>query len=309
MSVADPSTASERRVKPGKLEGLVALVTGASGGLGSAIAEALALEGANVVCTHASSADKAEAETTVAAVEAAGCRGVLTKCDVTQEADVAAAVALAVSELGRLDLCVAVAGVGKMGPFLTTTTADFELVHKVNVQGTYLTMREAGKAMASAGGGRIVTISSVHGLGGTHYNAIYGSSKAAIIALTKGAAFDLADHGIRVNCIAPGAVPVPNDPVPTSQYPGTDAEGKPNTQPTEMTKTWMRCTPLKRWGDPADIARTAVFLCSDDSAFMTGQVLQVDGGLSAGVGIPSFRDFASNHRGLPDELKTAGATP
>ena len=80
---------------------------------------------------------------------------------------------------------------------------------------------QAGKLMAKRGpscGGRIVTISSVHGLGGTHYNAIYGSSKAAVIALTRGAAFDLADHGIRVNSIAPGAVPVPNDTVPTSRY-------------------------------------------------------------------------------------------
>jgi NAD(P)-dependent dehydrogenase (short-subunit alcohol dehydrogenase family) len=234
-------------------------------------------------------------------VVAAGCRCVLVACDVTDEAAVVAAVGVAATEFGKLDICVAVAGVGKMGPFLQTTTADFTLVHSVNVLGTYLCMREAGKLMAKGGGGRIVTVSSVHGLGGTHFNAMYGSSKAAIIALTRGAAFDLADDGIRVNCIAPGAVPVPNDPIATSRYPGVTANGGPDTEPTAMTDAWMRCTPLKRWGEASEIARTAVFLCSDDSSFMTGQVLQVDGGISAGVGIPSFRDFASKHRGLSDQ--------
>lgn len=306
MSVADAATVEDRRVTGARLQGQVAFVTGVSGGLGSAIAEALALEGADVICCHAGDADRADAEKTAAAVTAAGRRAVLTAADVANEEAVAAAVAVADAEFGKLDICIAVAGIGKMGPFLETQTEDFDLVHSINVKGTYLCMRECGKLMAKTGGGTIVTISSVHGLGGTHFNSIYGSSKAAIIALTKGAAFDLADHGIRVNSIAPGAVPVPNDPCATSKYPPIGKDGKPDDVETDMIRAWMRQTPLARFGLPTEIARTAVFLCSDDSAFMTGQVLAVDGGF-AGVGIPSFRDYPSNHRGLPPHMKKDGA--
>jgi len=245
-----------------------------------------------------------EAKKTAAAVRAAGTKALVVHCDTTSEEQVKAMFTKAEAELGGVDLMVAVAGIGKMAPFLDTTVGEFEAVHNVNVKGTYLCIREAGAAMKRGGrAGSIITLTSVHGLGGTHYNAIYGSSKQAVIGLTKGAAFDLAKDNIRCNAVAPGAVPVPNDPCPTSRYPPKD-EKDGNTQ---MTDAWMLYTPMSRWGYPEDIGRACVFLASDDAAFMTGQVLAVDGGISAGIKIPSFADFPSNHRGLPQNLKEKAA--
>eukprot|EP00039_Didymoeca_costata_P002815 m.62855 g.62855 ORF g.62855 m.62855 type:complete len:332 (-) comp11539_c0_seq3:141-1136(-) len=299
MSVANAETVPVRIPAFRQLQDKIALVTGASGGLGSAIAEAYALHGADVICTYLDG-EEDEVEKTAKAVVAAGRKVLTVKCNVAKEEEVINVIEKIDKEFHRLDICVAVAGIGKMAPFLQVKSEDFEAVHNVNVFGTFVCMREAGKLMKRLGiPGNIITISSIHGLGGTHFNATYGSSKAAIIALTKGAAFDLADDGIRCNSIAPGAVPVPNDPCPTSDYPIPNEEDRP----TEMTDAWMQYTPLARWGGPDEVASVAVFLASEASSFMTGQVISVDGGVSAGVKIPSFRDFKSKHRGLPEELK------
>jgi len=131
MSVADASTVEARRVGLLRLEGDVTFVTGASGGLGSSIAEAFALEGADVVCAHATADEREEALKTVAAVEAAGRRALLVECDVSSEESVVAAMAAVEVEFGNLDVLVAVAGIGRMAPFLETKTADFKAVHDV----------------------------------------------------------------------------------------------------------------------------------------------------------------------------------
>ncbi len=131
--------------------------------------------------------------------------------------------------------------------------------------------------MAGRGGGKIVTMSSVHGLGGTHQGSLYEATKAGIINFTRGAAFDLSEWNIQINCIAPGAVPVPKDPPPAAD--------------SALYKAWMQYTPLGRFGTPHDVARTAVFLASPDTDWITGQVISVDGGITAGPLIPSFNHY------------------
>ena len=259
-----------------RLRDKVALVTGASGGLGGAICREYAREGADCVVVYRS--DRAGAEATAEAVQSAGRRSLVVQADVSEESQVEATVDACRQHFGRLDVAVAVAGIGgRLQPLLELQLSEFERVQRTNVVGTYLTVRRCALLMARSGGGKIITMSSVHGVGGTHYASAYEASKGAIIAFTRGAAFDLAEHGIQINAIAPGAVPVPNDPAPTED--------------SELHRAWMQFTPLGRWGTPTDIARAAVYLGSADSDWVTGQVLHVDGGISAGRLVPSFKHF------------------
>ncbi len=264
-----------------RLRDKVALVTGASGGLGGAICREFAAEGADCIVGYRGDAEGAER--TADAVRVAGRRAEIVRADVACEADVVAAVAKAEECFGRLDIAAAVAGIGgALKPLLEFGTEEFERVTRVNVVGTYLTVRHAAALMARTGGGKIITMSSIHGVSGTHYAAPYEASKAAIIGFTRGAAFDLAEHGIQINAIAPGAVPVPNDAPPE--------EG------SELHDAWMRYTPLGCYGTPRDIARAAVYLASSDADWVTGQVLHVDGGISAGRLLPSFKHYGAKPR-------------
>lgn len=258
-----------------RLKDKVALVTGASGGLGAAICEAFAQEGAHCLVVFRS--DKQEAEKTAAKVRALGCRAEIHGADISDEVQVQEMVAAAEKTFGRLDVIVANAGIGIAKPLLETTLADFDKILRTNLIGTYLTVRYGAQLMAPQRSGKIITMSSVHGLGGTHGCSLYAASKAGIINFTRGAAFDLAEFNIQVNSIAPGAVPVPKDPPP--------AEG------SELHEAWMRYTPLGRFGSPGDVARAAVFLASADSDWITGQVISVDGGITAGPLIPSFKHY------------------
>jgi len=260
-----------------QLHDRVALVTGASGGLGGAICEAFAREGADCVVAYRS--DRAEAERTAAKVRAAGRRAELVAADVGDETAVRALTAAAEQSFGRIDILVANAGFGTCKTLLETTLEDFEKLIRTNLIGTYLTVRHGAAVMARRRRGKIITVSSIHGLGGTHYCSLYEATKAGIINFTRGAAFDLAEHNIQVNCIAPGAVPVPKDPPP--------AEG------SELYRAWMQYTPLGRFGTPEDVAGVAVFLASSASDWMTGQVISIDGGISAGPIMPSFKHYGA----------------
>lgn len=259
----------------------VALVTGASGGLGGAICREFAAEGADSIVVY--NRDAEGAERTASAVRAVGRRAEIVQADVAVEEEVAAAVAKAESSFGRIDIAAAVAGIGgSLKPLLELQADEFERVMKVNVVGTYLTVRHAAALMVRSGGGKIITMSSIHGVSGTHYAVPYEASKAAIIGFTRGAAFDLAEYNIQINAIAPGAVPVPNDPPPE--------EG------SALHDAWIRYTPLGRFGVPVDIARAAVYLASRDADWVTGQVLHVDGGISAGRLLPSFKHYGAKPR-------------
>lgn len=263
-----------------RLQDKVAVVTGASGGLGAGICEAFAQEEAHCVVVYRS--DRAEGKKTLAKVRRLGRRAKLVQADVSKEAQVKRLIRATKKTLGSLDILVANAGTGSTKPLLDTTLGDFEQLIRTNLIGTYLTVRHGAELMAGQGSGKIITVSSIHGLGGTYDCSLYEATKAGIINFTRAAAFDLSEFGIQVNCIAPGAVPVPKDPPPPRN--------------SRLHKAWMRYTPLGRFGTPWDIARTAVFLASSDSDWITGQVISVDGGISAGPLLPSPRHWGPHPR-------------
>ena len=258
-----------------RLKNKVALVTGASGGLGAGICRAFAREGADIVVNFNSNRDEAEA--TAAAVRSLGQQALLCQADVSNESDVRSMTEQSLEAFGQLDIVVANAGFGICKPLMETTLSDFESLIRVNLIGTYLTVRHCAEPMVERRAGKIITMSSVHGLGGTHWTCLYEATKAGIANFTRGAAFDLAEYNIQVNAIAPGAVPVPNDPPPD--------------QDSELYEAWMQYTPCARFGTPEDVAAGAVYLASSDSDWVTGQVLSIDGGITAGPLIPSFKHY------------------
>ena len=258
-----------------RLENKIALVTGASGGLGAGICRAFAEQGADCVVCYRS--NRAEAEATAASVQSHGRRALLCQADISCEEDVQSIIRKALDAFGKLDIVVANAGMGICKPLMETTLEDFEKLIRVNLIGTYLTVRYGAQPMLEQRAGKIITMSSVHGLGGTHWTCLYEAPKAGIVNFTRGAAFDLSEYNIQINAIAPGAVPVPNDPPPDED--------------SELFQAWMRFTPCGRFGTPSDVAAGAVYLASRDSDWVTGQVLSIDGGITAGHLIPSFQHY------------------
>lgn len=241
------------------LSGAVALVTGAGAGIGRATALRFAEAGAAIVVTDI----KAEtAQSVASAITAAGGKAVGLACDVTQEAQLQAAVDAAVASFGSLTLLVNNAGGGGPKPF-DMPMSDFEWAYKLNVFSLFQLTQLAAPHMKAAGGGAVVNISSMAGENKNVRMASYGSSKAAVNHLTRNLAFDLGPMGIRVNAIAPGAIK-------------TDALAKVLTPSIEQAM--LKHTPLGRLGEANDIANAALFLCSPASAWVSGQVLTVSGG-------------------------------
>jgi 3-oxoacyl-[acyl-carrier protein] reductase len=260
-----------------RLREKVAVVTGASGGLGGGICGAFAREGADCLVAYYKNREGAEA--TAAAVCELGRRAEIFQVDVADEGQVRAMIQAALDAFGRLDIAVANAGIGVRVPFMQSTPEQFDQVVATNLRGAYLTLRYAAEPMVKAGGGKLITISSIHGLGGSHLFSLYAATKAGIIGLTRGTAFDLADDNIQVNCVAPGAVPVARD--------GEFDHNSPTA------RAWYDHTPMNRMGRLSDVAAGAVYLASSDSDWVTGQVLAIDGGASAGRSIPNMRSFSS----------------
>ena len=245
-----------------KLSGKVAVVTGASKGIGAAIAKSLAAEGASVVVNYASSKDGADA--VVAAIVQAGGKAVAVQGDVAKTADVAKLFAETSKAYGVADIVVNNAGVFQFGPLEGATEAEFHRQFDINVLGTIMTS-QAAVAQFGPAGGSIINISSVVGAGPLPNSVIYSATKGAVNNITRGLALELAPRRIRVNAIAPGGTET--EGTHTAGIIGSDFE-------TQM----VAMTPLGRIGQPDDIARVAVFLASDDSAWITGEILTASGG-------------------------------
>jgi 3-oxoacyl-[acyl-carrier protein] reductase len=245
-----------------KLKGKVALVTGASKGIGAAIAKALAAEGASVVVNYASS--KAGADVVVAAIVAAGGKAVAVRGDVSKGADAQAIVDEAVKQFGRLDILVNNSGVYEFAPLEAITEEHFHKQFNVNVLGLLLTTQAAAKHLGE--GASVINIGSVVSRIVPAASAVYTATKGAVDAITGVLSRELGPRKIRVNALNPGMVET--EGTHSAGFIGSDFETGTVTQ-----------TPLGRIGQPNDIASIAVFLASDDSAWLTGERLYAGGGL------------------------------
>ncbi|MEA3207481.1 MAG: 3-oxoacyl-[acyl-carrier protein] reductase [Chthoniobacter sp.] len=244
------------------LAGKVAIVTGASKGIGAGIAKAFCAEGASVVVNYASS--KQAAERVLAELADVGCNAITVQASVSDPEDVQRLFAETKKAFGRLDVLVNNAGVFKFDPFEAITAAEFHREFSVNVLGPILTSQEAIRQFGFEGGS-VINVSSIVGIHSQPNALLYSATKAALGNLTQGLAAELGPHKIRVNAIAPGY----------TRSEGTEAEGLLGD---ENIKRYASITPLGRLGEPADIASAAVFLASDASAWITGETIRVSGG-------------------------------
>jgi 7-alpha-hydroxysteroid dehydrogenase len=242
-----------------RLEGAIALVTGAGAGIGRAIAETFAGAGAAVSVTDR---DSAAAEEVADGIVSAGGRAFGAACNVTQEEDLAAAVERTVSEFGGLTILVNNAGGGGPKPF-DMPMSDMRLAFELNLFSVFRLCQLAAPHMEAAGGGAILNITSMSAENRNRRMASYASSKAAESHLTRNIAFDLGPMNIRVNAIAPGA---------------TRTGALQSVLTPEIEEAMLKHTPLKRLGEPQDMANAALFLCSPAAGWISGQVLTVSGG-------------------------------
>lgn len=242
-----------------RLDGEVALVTGGGAGIGKAIAQMFASAGAAVLVTdlHAETA-----EAVAQAIREGGGSAVATACNVTKEEDRVAAIETAVRSFGDLHILVNNAGGGGPKPF-DMPLSDFTWAYDLNVFSVFRLCQLAAPHMEAAGGGAILTISSMAGENKNKRMTSYGSSKAAANHLTRNMAFDLGPKGIRVNAIAPGAI---------------KTQALESVLTPEVEKAMLKHTPLGRLGEGEDIAAPALFLCSKAASWISGQVLTVSGG-------------------------------
>ena len=243
------------------LDGKVALVTGASRGIGRAIALKLAAEGAKVAINYAG--NTAKAEEVKAEIEKNGGEAILVQADVADAAAVEAMVNATVEAFGQIDILVNNAGITRDGLLMRMKDEDFDAVINTNLKGVFYCTKLVSKLMMKKRSGRIINMASVVGLMGNAGQTNYAAAKAGVIGFSKSAAKELATRGITVNMVAPGFI-------------DTDMTAAMTDKAREMTLTGI---PLNRMGTPEDVANAVAFLVSDNASYITGQVINVDGGM------------------------------
>lgn len=248
-----------------RLEGKISIITGAAQGIGLATALKFAREGATVVVCDVKQAAVDEA---VKQCQAEGATAVGFVMDVTQRAMVDAVVAQVKERFGRIDVLVNNAGIFRAADFLDVTEEDFDAVINVNIKGSFLMGQAAARAMKSTGGGAIVNMSSVNAVLAIPNIASYNVSKGGINQLTRAMSLALADFGIRVNAVAPGTI-------------ATELARQAVLTSEAAEKKIMMRTPMKRLGEPDEVAKVVAFLASDAASYITGEIVTVDGGRMA----------------------------
>ena len=242
--------------------GKTAIVTGGGRGIGRAVCLELAKGGANVVLCYAG--NESAANDTVAACEALGAKALAVRCNVADAGEVKALVDDAVKTFGRVDILVNNAGITRDGLLMMMKEEDFDAVLNTNLKGTFLAMRAVSRIMMKQHYGRIVNLSSVVGLRGNAGQVNYAASKAGVVGMTKSLAKELASRNVTVNAVAPGFIE-------------TDMTA---AMPEAARTATLASIPMQRLGAAEDVARAVAFLASEEAAYITGQVLAIDGGMS-----------------------------
>jgi meso-butanediol dehydrogenase/(S,S)-butanediol dehydrogenase/diacetyl reductase len=250
-----------------KLEGKIAIITGGGSGIGDEACKLFAREGATVIVADR---DFAAAERVAAEIGAQGGKASAHQVDVSKDAEVAAMIARAVADHGRLDILVNNAGYGIAGTVVSTSEADWNALMAVNVNGVFLGCKHAIPVMEKQGGGAIVNTASAVANVGIHARAAYVASKGAVAALTRAMAVDHVDANIRINAVAPGTI---ESPYFKKILSGPDG--------AELRRGLEERQAMERLGQPIEIAQAMLWLASDDASFCTGSVMVVDGGWTA----------------------------
>ena len=244
------------------LENQVAIVTGASQGIGAACAERLSHDGAAVALWDV---DDARGHALAASLNERGRRAIYQHCNVANKTEVDAAMAATLAAFGRVDALINNAGIFKAANFLDITEADWDAVIDVNLKGAFLVGQAVARAMAGTGGGAIVNMSSVNGVMAIPSIASYNASKGGVNQLTRVMALSLADHGIRVNAVGPGTI-------------ATELAKNAVLGSDEAKARIMSRTPMRRLGEPSEIADVCAFLVSSAASYITGEIVYIDGG-------------------------------
>lgn len=244
------------------LKDKIALVTGGSRGIGRSIALKLAENGAKIAINYANNSEKADG--VIEEIKDLGVDAISIKADVSSEEDVKSLIKSVEKDLGKIDILVNNAGITRDNLLIRMKTEDFEDVLDVNLKGTFLCTKAVSRAMMKKKYGKIINITSVVGIVGNAGQANYSASKAGVIGFTKSIAKELASRGIRVNAVAPGFIDTEMTQVLSE----------------EIKEQMLEGIPLNELGDAEDVANTVVFLASNKSDYITGQVISVDGGMA-----------------------------